>query len=124
MVVVLRANLDFFAPRQCLQGSLPPHRVALGKLEKKQRGRRTQSQKFLKFHSVDSCLKIETETLPALDVLCDDVLYDGSKVIGVQNCAHPRNHVFIWYVYKCVPQKIPARLSHIGSARGVSRVPG
>ena len=27
-----------------------------------------------------------------------------------QNCAHRRRRVFIWYIYKCVPQKIPNRL--------------
>ena len=56
------------------------------------------------------CLKIETKTLPRLGCFVRRLLYHGIKSDRQQNCAHRRTRVFIWYIYKCVPQKIPNRL--------------
>ena len=56
------------------------------------------------------CLKIETKTLPRLGCFVRRLLYHGIKSDQKQNCAHRRTRVFIWYIYKCVLQKIPNRL--------------
>ena len=55
-------------------------------------------------------LKIEPKPLPLLGRFVRRLLYHGIKGDRQQNCAHRRSRVFIWYIYKCVPQRIPDRL--------------